>query len=342
MAKIQIQIVTWNSLRYMVDCLESLMRQTFRDFSVLIIDNSSEDGTVEFVRGHYPTVSILQNFKNFGFSKANNQGFALAKSEYVLVMNPDVILADNFLEELVDFADQHPESGSFGGKIMKLFSEAVDKDDEIGLRESIRSSVLDSTGLKIFKSRRVINRGEGEKDKGQYNRTEEVFGLSGACVLYRTLALRETVVRNEFFDQDFFAYKEDIDLSWRLRLYGWSSWYCPRAVCHHHRRFSGYQGRGLKKIKESRRDVSKMLRTASFKNHHLMIVKNDQLINVVLTLPWYIGRELTLIGYVLIFELFQWRSVIDFFKQLPNALLKRKTIMTYKKVNPRDIRKWFK
>jgi GT2 family glycosyltransferase len=74
------------------------MRQSFRDFSVIIIDNGSDDGTVEFIRNNYPTVSVLQNFKNIGLSKANDQGIKLAKGEYVLIMNPDVILAANFLQ----------------------------------------------------------------------------------------------------------------------------------------------------------------------------------------------------------------------------------------------------
>ncbi len=341
MPKVNIQIVTWNSLRYIFDCLESLMRQSFRDFSILVVDNGSDDGTVEFIRNYYPVVSILQNFRNVGFAKANNQGIQLAKGEYVLVMNSDVILDQNFLQNIVFFADQHPEAGVFGGKILKLYSEALDKEDEGGLRKAIKTDVIDSSGLQIFKSRRVINRGEGEKDRGQYDRIEEVFGISGACVLYRTAALKEVMIRNEYFDQDFFAYKEDIDLAWRLRLHGWSCWYYPEAVCYHHRRFSSYQGRGLKKVVQMRREVSPLLKTASLRNHHLMIVKNEQLLNFFLTLPWFIIRTIGLIGYSLLFEFFQWKSLIGFFRYLPGALLKRRIIMAHKKAAPREIRKWF-
>jgi len=342
MAKVSVQIVTWNSMRYIMDCLESLMRQSFRDFSVLVIDNGSDDGTVQFIRSQYPTVSVLQNFKNLGFAKANNQGIQLAKSEYVLVMNPDVILDNDFLQELIIFADQHPESGSFSGKVLKLHSEAINADDQGGVREIVKSDVIDSTGLEIFKSRRVVNRGEGIKDKGQYDRFEEVFGVSGNAALYRKSALEEVIVKNEFFDQDFFAYKEDIDLAWRLRLYGWSSWYCPAAICHHHRRLAIQSNKGLKKFLDQRRDVSKMLRSLSFRNHHLMLVKNDQLINMILTLPWTLLRELKVIFYALIFEPFQYRSLIRFFQLLPVMLIKRRVIMGHKKVSPSEIRKWFR
>lgn len=341
MAKVSIQIVTWNSMRYIMDCLESLMKQTFRDFSILIIDNGSDDGTVEFIRSQYPTVSVLQNFRNLGFSKANNQGIQLASGEYVLVMNPDVILTDDFLQNLVFFADQHPEGGSFGGKVLKLFSEAIDKQDESGLREVVKSDVVDATGLQIFKSRKIVNRGENEKDSGQYDRIEEIFGISGACVLYRRSALGEVMVKNEFFDQDFFTYKEDIDLAWRLRLYGWLSWYYPSAVCYHHRRLVSYEGQGVKKIFSHRKDISKMLRSLSFRNHHLLLVKNDQLLNIILTLPWALPRELKVLIYALIFEPFQLKSLIQVFQLLPNILLKRRVIMAHKKVQPREIRKWF-
>jgi GT2 family glycosyltransferase len=341
MAKVSVQIVTWNSMRYLVDCLESLMRQTFRDFSVLVIDNGSDDGTVEFIRSQYPTVAVLQNFKNLGFSKANNQGIQLAKGEYVLVMNPDVILADDFLQSLIFFADQHPEVGSFGGKILKLHSEAIDANDQAGLREVVKSDIIDATGLQIFKSRKVINRGEGKKDQGQYNRVEEVFGISGTCVLYRRSVLEEIAIKNEFFDQDFFAYKEDIDLAWRLRLYGRPAWYVPQALCYHHRRLASPGEVGIKKIIRQRRKVSKMLRALSFRNHHLMLVKNDQWLNIILSLPWFLFQELKIIIYALIFEPFQYRSIIRFFQLLPSILLKRRVIMAHKKVQPREIRKWF-
>ena len=341
MAKVSIQIVTWNSLNYIFECLESLMRQSFRDFSILVIDNGSDDGTVEFVRSNYPTVSILQNFKNLGYSKANNQGIQLTKSEYVLVINPDVVLAENFLEVLVNFADKHPEGGSFGGKVLKLYSEAFDLAEEAGLREIIKSDIIDSTGFQIFKSRRMADRGSSEKDEGQYDRYEEVFGISGNCVLYRKSALDDIMIKNEYFDQDFFAYKEDIDLAWRLRLYGYPSWYNYAAVSYHHRRFAGTNGSIRKKVKQ-RREVSRMLRILSFRNHHLLLVKNDQLVNIILTLPWVLWFELKMVVYVLIFEPWQYQSIVKFFQLLPSALIKRKVIMTHKKINAGDVKRWFK
>ena len=273
MAKVSIQIITWNSSRYIGDCLNSLQAQTFTDFSVLVIDNASTDGTVEFVRSHYPTAAVLQNFKNLGYAKANNQGIKLAKSPYVLVLNPDVILEPDFLARLVALADQQPQAGSFGGKLLKLHSQAIDQQDQSGLRQAVKSDLIDSAGLLIYRSRKVVNRGEGQKDQGQYDQTEEVFGLSGAVVLYRRGALEAVAVNKQYFDDDFFAYKEDIDLAWRLRLYGFAAWYLPTSVAYHYRQLAAADpGPGGKKIRQHRRTVSRFLRSASLKNHQPMLI----------------------------------------------------------------------
>lgn len=343
MAKVSVQIVTWNSMRYIFDCLESLMHQSFRDFSILVIDNASDDGTVEFLRTHYPNISILQNFKNLGYCKANNQGIKLAKTEYVLVMNADVVLTENFLEKLVNFADNHFQGGSFGGKLLKLYTAEINPAEaEGGMREMIKSDVIDSTSLQIYKNRFVANRGEGQKDIGQYDRAEEVFGISGACVLYRRQALEEVKIKEDYFDSDFFVYKEDIDLAWRLRLYGWQAYYLPEAVVYHHRRFSRDLGRSWRKLIKSRRKVSRLLRSLSFKNQHLVLVKNDQPINLLLHFFPFVFREFKILVYGLIFEPFLWKRVIEFFRQLPCALFKRRIIMAHRKVSTQEIRKWMK
>jgi len=342
MSKVSVQIVTWNAMNFIFDCLESLMRQSFRDFSVIVIDNGSDDGTVEFVRANYPTVSVLENFKNLGFTKANNQGILLAKSEYVLTLNADVILSENFLERLLAFADTKPDAGSFGGKAFKLYSEPLASGDEISLREVVRSNILDTTGLQIFRSRRVIDRGEGEKDTGQYDRREEVFGICGACALYRQSALAEVAIKKEYFDNDFFAYKEDVDLAWRLRLYGFAAWYIPDAVFFHHRQLPTVDENNLVKAIYQRQSVSKFRRALSFRNQHLLLVKNDLLINLLFALPWWLLREVKIILAALILEPFQGKSLIEFFQLLPNALLKRRVIMAHRKVSAKEIRKWFR
>lgn len=342
MSKVFVQIVTWNSVNYIAECLDSLADQTFTDFSVLVVDNGSNDKTVSLVRNNFPTASVLENFKNAGYAKANNQGFRLAKnSEYILVLNPDVALEPDFIEELVKVADEHKEAGSYSPKVMKMHSKMLDDhNDESGMREMIKSELIDSTGLLIYKSRRAVNRGEGEVDEGQYERPGEVFGASGAAVLYRKSALDEVSINYEVFDQDFHSYKEDVDLAWRLRLYGWQCWYAPSAVCYHHRGYA-MAGKEMRQVIKHRKQVSRFLRALSFRNHKLLLVKNEQWTNVLLGLPWLGSRELGGLLYAIFIEPFQLKTLGQFIKLLPKTLVKRKVIMRHTKVPPAEIRKWF-
>lgn len=340
MARVQVQIVTWNSNRYIGDCLESIERQTYRDFSVLVIDNGSTDGTVKYVRGHFPTVSVLENFKNLGYAKANNQGIKMTKCEYVLVLNPDTLLDAEFLQTIITFADSHPRGASFGGKTYKLQRQAIDNRDMGGLHEAVASGILDSTGLVMTRARQAINRGEGEKDAGQYDHAEEVFGLSGSCVLLRKQAIEEISMRGEFFDQNFFAYKEDVDVSWRFRLFGWESWYVPSAVVFHYRTFGAVNYATFARLK-ARRRISPSLRQLSLRNHYLMLIKNEHFFNVIVASPWIIWQMVKTFGLVILIEPFQFRAIGNIFTLAPTMLGKRLVIFRHSIARPRDIRKWF-
>ncbi len=339
---VTILIVTWNSMNYLYDCLQSLSRQTFKNFSIIIIDNGSSDGTVEYVRKNYPAVSILQNFRNMGFSYANNQGIKLAKSPYVLALNPDIIINDDFLEQIVQCAKKHPNAGSVCGKLFKLSSSQIDPEiSGKGLRTPIKSDVLDAAGLILLKSRKALNRGEGDKDNDNYQKEIQVFGASGCCALYRKNALQDVMLFNEYFDEDFFTYKEDVDLAWRLRLYGWESWYTPLAVGYHYRGFSSSKEKTTKKIIESRQKVSKAIRSLSFINHHLMIVKNELLPLFFINFFPIFFYELRVFLYILFFESFQIKNFNNIIANMPKMMKKRKIIMSSKKLNAKEMRQWF-
>lgn len=341
MAKVSVQIVTWNSKRYITECLDALLAQTYTDFSVIVIDNGSSDGTVQVVRSEYPTAVVLENFKNHGFAKANNQGIRLAKTEYILTMNADVIVEPDFLEKIMKFADEHPQSASFSGKVLKLRSEPIDHDDQSGLRESVKTNIIDTAGLQMYKSRRAVNRGENEQDDGQYDRAEKVFGVSAACALYRKSVLDEVAIKNEYFDEDFFSYKEDVDLAWRLQIYGYDSWYVPQAECYHHRGYS-FTGTAPRKVVKHRREVSKFLRAMSFRNHHLMLLKNDTLRGIALSLPWFLFWEFKMVSYAVLFERFQLKSIGQIIKLFPAMMLKRSVIMAHARRSSSEVREWFK
>lgn len=345
MPKVSINIVAWNSMKYLPELMRSIREQTFRDFSVLVIDNASTDGVVDFLREEYPEVTVLRNFNNTGFAPAHNQGIKYAMSNwrneplaerYVLVTNPDIIFTPKFLETLVARADAAPSTASFGGKLLRVMRQG-----EGELIETVRTDVIDSTGLRIMRNRRSVDRGQGEHDTGQYDRDTDIFGVSGALVLYRASSLDAVRVGEEYFDHDFFAYKEDTDLAWRFQLQGLGSLFVPEAVAYHFRRAGGKEKAGPFEMLRNRKTKSPFINYLSQRNHPLMLVKNEHFTNLLLHAPWIVPYELAKFFSILILEPRTLRAVKDFWKYLPRMLEKRRTVMAKCRVSASQMRKWF-
>ena len=240
--KLAINLVTWNSRAYLGGFLASLTQQDSQNFSLTVIDNASDDGTVSWLQERHPYVAVLRNFRNQGFARAHNQAIELAlsrwqgedlKTRYIMVANPDLEFAPSALRVIIAFMDANPEIAACGPKLLRIFLRPDSHNEEY---ETTRSNIIDSTGLTINKMRRVYDRGAGEVDEGQYNETEPVFGISGACTIFRASNLLEAKLGNEFYDEDFFAYKEDVDMAWRIQRLGFNTFYVPQAIVWHHRR----------------------------------------------------------------------------------------------------------
>ncbi len=189
MSSVSIHLVTWNSQKFLSDCLSAIFNQTYKDFSVVIVDNASSDGTIEYLEKNYPSVYLIRNAKNLGFAEAHNQAITLTSAPYILVINPDVILERDWLEKVVEIMEKDDQIASAGGKTLKI------RFGDMEIQEKIKTSIIDSAGFKIYKNRRVVDRGEGGEDEGQYDKSEEVFGLSGSCILYRRLALEDVKLK---------------------------------------------------------------------------------------------------------------------------------------------------
>lgn len=345
--RVHLTIVAWNSLRYLPELLRSVEAQTFRDFQALVVDNASSDGTEAYVRGHHPGVAYLRNARNLGFAAAHNQGirYAMARwgedvrpMRYVLVANPDVILAPDFLERLVAAADAHPEAGSLGGKLLRASVERLEDED---VRETVKSDLIDSTGLRPRRGRSVADRGAGEMDQGQYDGDTDVFGVSGALALYRASALEDAKAGEEYFDADFFAYKEDVDLAWRLRLLGWGARYVPEARAHHHRGLGGTENVSLWKRFLARRGRSRVRSFHSARNHWWMLFKDELALNGLLALPWIACREA---AHALALAAFEPRTLAAFpaaLAGLPRMWRKRRSMMRRRKASAAQMRRWF-
>lgn len=344
---VSINIVTWNSMRFLPDLLKSIKAQTYTDFSVLIIDNNSDDGIEKYVREHYPEVTFLRNPRNLGFSAAHNQGIKYVvehvpvsehQERFVLVTNPDVILEETFLEKLIASTKATPEVGVYGGKLLRAFGENLG--DEV-FQETVKSDRIDSAGLNPQKNRTVTDRGAGEMDKGQFDKQEEVFGISGALAMYRVSALQEVKQGEEYYDHDFFAYKEDVDMAWRLQSAGWNALYVPKALAYHYRGMYGPEKSGLLQKIKNRKQKSSVRNYYSTRNHWLMLVKNLRFGNLFLAFPRLAFYEGARFVFVLFFENKGLRVIFDTWSLLPKMLKKRRDSLRIRKRTAKELRAWF-
>ncbi len=316
--KLTISLVTWNSKNDLPLCLASIQAQTFRAFEIVIVDNASQDGTLEHIQ-KAPHIRVIRNDRNTGYCKAHNQAINASITPYVLCLNPDVTLSPRFLEILISKIEGDTTLGSASGKLLR---------PNTSLKNGQYSVRIDVASLQIFRSRKVINRGEGEADKKQYDAEEFVFGFSGSAVLLRRAALEQIKFGQEYFDEDFFAYKEDVDLAWRLQLAGWKALYVPSAIAFHSRRIRSLQPRKDRKL----------INRLSYRNQLLMIAKNELPSNFLRDLPFIIWYELRKFLYVFLLEQTTFLGFLQFLFLLPKMMKKRAQIMKMRKTSEGDLR----
>lgn len=211
--RVTVIIPNWNTRRFLGACLNSLRRQTFEDFETLLVDSGSTDGSLAFVAENFPEVRTVALGENRGFSGAVNAGIRASSSELVALLNSDTEQDTGWLAALVGAADGHPEAGSFASKLVNF--------DDRG--------VLDGAGDALRASGLPYRLGHSERDRGQYGEYAFVFGACAAAALYRRAMLEEL----GFFDENFFAYCEDGDLSFRAQLAGYRCLYVPDAIVYH-------------------------------------------------------------------------------------------------------------
>jgi len=308
--RVAVNIVTFNSAGDIAACLESLRRQTFEDFQIHILDNASSDDTLKAIEP-FDVEYLVRSPVNTGFCKAHNELARRFPSDYVLLLNPDTILSPTFIEELVRALDARPDAASASGKLLRMDGKTID-----------------STGIIMLREQRHFDRGADQRDHGQFDEPGEIFGPSAAAALYRRQALDDAAIDGQYLDEDFFAYREDADLAWRCRLFGWNSIYVPAAVAQHRRRVTP----------ERRRELPKEINYHSVKNRFLLRF-NNMTGSLYRRDFWPITRrDLAVIGYVFLRE---WSSVPAFFyilSHLPRLLRKRAEIQRRRKA---DLGEWF-
>ncbi|MBD3328690.1 glycosyltransferase [Candidatus Peregrinibacteria bacterium] len=328
--KITAVIINYNTKHLLDSCLESLFNQTIAgDIKIIIIDNDSSDDSCNYVQNKYPEITSICNKTNIGYAPAGNQGINMAKTEYVMLLNPDIKFENDYMEQCLQKMDEDKKIAAIGGKIMKY--------DFIN---DSYTNTIDTVGIFCYRNRRFIDDGQGLKDEGQFENEHEVFGISGACPIYRVSALEDIKIMDEYLDEDFFMYKEDVDISWRLRLRGWKCYYYPKAVAHHGRgtgvtmRYTHFE------VAKNRGKLNKFQKHYSFKNQRLMQIKNEFAQGLIHDFIHIFWKELLIRIYIIFKEPYLIKSIFKMYGQIPSALRKRRIIMKNRKVGWKEMKKW--
>jgi GT2 family glycosyltransferase len=302
-------VPNWNGERFLATCLGSLLEGSLEDFETILVDNGSTDGSVAFVRSNFPEVRVLPLSENRGFSAAVNAGIRASRAEYVALLNNDTQTDPGWLEALVEAAEVHPEASLFASKLVDFHDRRV----------------LDGAGDALRRSGLPYRLGHRELDRGQYDEPAFVFGACAAAALYRRALFEEIGL----FDEDFFAYCEDGDVSFRAQLAGHRCLYVPEAVVYH---------MGSASTGDKRSATATRLGT---RNSLGLLVKNLPLSAVPPLVPFFVSGQLarlltaaatgTLRAHL--------EGLAEAWHRLPLMLKKRREIQDNKRVSDAYIRR---
>jgi GT2 family glycosyltransferase len=281
MTDVSIILVAHQSAADLPFSLASAVAQRGVSTEILVVDNASGDATGAIATLFEPNVRAMALSENVGFAAAMNAGIEATSGRYVLSLNPDCRLAPDFAATLARRMDARPDAGSAAGRIYR--AEGPDL---------APTSRLDSTGIVFTASGRHFDRGSEKGGEGRYLEEEEVSGTTAAAGFYRREALRSAKISTGYFDSDFFLYREDADLAWRLAKLRWKCLYVPSAVAWHRRT----------NLPHRRRDQSPAANRHSVKNRFLLRINNQSAADFWRTLLPTLARDLVVLGACLTVE----------------------------------------
>jgi GT2 family glycosyltransferase len=283
MTDVSIVVVSWNDAADLPVSLGSALAQRGVSTETLLVDNASADASREVPGRLGGAARVIALEENVGFAAAMNAGIDASSGRYVLALNPDCRLEPDFCAILVERLERADAAdvGSASGRVVRAVGPDL-----------APSGVLDTTGIYFTSAGRHFDRGAGEPAAGRYLAEDEVFGPSGAAGFYRRAALESARISTGYFDADFFLYREDAELAWRLRRLGWRSLYVPAAAASHRRR----------NLPERRRHMTAVANMHSVKNRFLLRINNQTAGEALRTLPATLARDAVVLGACLTVE----------------------------------------
>jgi GT2 family glycosyltransferase len=302
-SRVVVIVPNWNRKGYLEACLRSLLAQDFTDHTVILVDNGSRDGSLEYVQREFPQVRVIANETNLGFAKANNQALVASRSEFVATLNNDAWADPKWLGELVRAMEAHPQVGMCASKML-LADQA---------------EIVDSAGIAVDRVGIAWGLDGGASDDGLPCAPVPAFSPCAGAALYRRAMLDEIGL----FDEDFFAYLEDVDLAWRAQWAGWQCLIVPSAVVYHAHSATSREGYLTRK--------SRLLG----RNKAWMVCKNFPFPALLWYAPLILAYDLMALGYALTtgygFSALQGR--IEAIGAIPRMLAKRRALI--RRISPR-------
>ncbi|MBU4257380.1 glycosyltransferase family 2 protein [Patescibacteria group bacterium] len=304
-----------STAKYLPYFLSSLKGQTFKDFNILVFDNTeeAENENALYIRNNYPEIEIARGNGNLGFAAAFNRLINKAKgggAEYFLALNPDMVLEPDAVEKMVKVLEGDSGLGSVCPKILKWNFE-----------NNKKTSIIDSCGIKVKSGLRFFDLGQNKFDKGQFNNAE-ILGPSGAAAMYRISALENIKENSQYFDELMFMYKEDCDLAYRLFLAGYRSKCVADAVIYHDRTTYG-KGEGDLQVAFNRKGKSRQVKKWAFLHQQIIFIKYWKLQSFwnKLAIIWY---EIKMIIFILLFEQYLLGELLNLWKIKKEIIIRQK------------------
>jgi GT2 family glycosyltransferase len=294
---ISLVIPNWNGKQFLAGCLDSLSQQSYKAIEVIVVDNGSVDGSTQLIESNYPWVRLLRFEENQGFSPAVNRGIRESKGKFIALLNNDTVVDSQWLEELIAALKAEPTLGSVASKMLAYHDH----------------SILDGAGDGYRRGGLPGRIGHREKDAGQFDSPRYVLGACGGAALYR----KEVFDKIGLFDEDYFAYLEDIDLALRAQSAGFKCLYVPTAIVYH--LGCGTTGSGY----------SPLVVRLSAQNNINTLVKNIPLFLLFKFLPYIFYWQAYYFACVLLLgrrPLAWFAGSFSALRQLPKMIAKRQMI----------------
>ena len=315
---VTVVLITWNSAPYLRRCLAGIAGQSYQDLELIHVDNASIDESSAYVREFFPRARQIINGENRGFAAAANQAIRIANGEFIALCNPDAFLTPDYLARILEGFDRAGEQfGAATGTLFRGEGYAIEPTKEI-----------DSIGIRMTRTGRHFDI-TGNRQPATGN---EVFGVSGAAAVYRKSFINDVTINDEYFDEDFFAYREDADVAWRGRLFGWKALHIGEAIAYHVRAVTP----------ERRRSLSPVINMHSVKNRFLLRLKNEGLYLALRNAPFELARDLVTIGAVLTIERSSLPALGWLWRNRRRILAKRRAVQVRRRVSDRDLAEWFR